>query len=79
MIKYDPAKLNDVMDVCNTLNTNFKFVRYSCDAETGCVVAQLDTVFTPESAGTVCSAPVQLMVALLDDAYPQLAPFAAAE
>lgn len=75
VITYDPEQLNDVLAVCNTLNNDYKYVRYSCDTSDNTVTAQLDTVFLTENAGPVCTTLVSLMVASVDEAYAQLAAF----
>ena len=79
VISYDPAKTADVMAVCNTLNNDYKYVRYSCDASDNTVTAQFDTVLLPDTAGPVCTTMVSLMVASIDEAYTKLAPFALAQ
>lgn len=59
------------LQVCNELNSRFRWVKFYLDDEMD-VRAEMDLKFTDESCGEICVASLLRMISVIDNAYPTI-------
>ena len=65
------AKFPSALVACNVLNEKFRWVKFYVDSDKDIVCAH-DAIVNYETVGDVCMEVLQLMVSIIDEAYPHL-------
>ncbi len=63
-------KKKDIYEVCSDMNSEYRFVKFYVDEDDNTVTAETDAIITPEVAGEKVFRLVELMPAVIDEAYP---------
>lgn len=70
-IRVPMAKLREVIDVCNKLNNEYRWVKFVCDEEKLNVVIKADHIISTETAAEYISDMMYRMLDIADEAYPE--------
>ncbi len=76
IIDFDAASRAEVLDVCNKLNDDWKFVKFVLDDSDNSVTVSFDNVLPETETEEVTWVMFLRMHNIIKDAYPELAPFA---
>ena len=78
VIKFQKADLAKVLKLVNELNNNYKFVKFVVDEDDLSVDAKVDCPLRDDAnAGEIAYDGLYYIVKIVDQAYPELKPFAA--
>lgn len=72
IISYDDADFSKVLRACNTLNNQYKYVRFYADESDNTVTASLDLIFRDNDVDQIVLEALLTAVSILEDAYPAL-------
>ena len=73
IINYDDVDLAKVLRVCNSLNKDYKYIRFYVDESDNTVTAQYDSIFRTNDIDEILWEATLYMVDILEEAYPTLA------
>ena len=76
VIAFDESDFDDVVEICNTLNNNYRFARwYAMDDNT--VNAQVDAIFrTGDGCGKTLVETLSMLIRVAEAGYPSLTEYA---
>lgn len=72
LCKFPAAKKPAMYEVCSKLNDNFRWIKFYVDERDNTITAADDAVVQPDSAGEELFELVLRMMAIVDEAYPEL-------
>ena len=77
VINYDLANWQNVVQVIDGINGDYRFVRFYTDDYDNSVTAALDLIYRGSDVGEICMEALYYLVNIIEDAYPLLLPYAA--
>ena len=75
VIDYDEADFADIVELCNQLNADYRWVRFYADTSDDSVTVAADASFTKSSAGMISAEMMDHIVSVVGKAWPELSKF----
>ena len=70
-IKVPMSKLREIINLCNKLNNEYRWVKFVCDEEKCSVILKADHIINPETAVDYITEIMDCMMDISDEAYPE--------
>lgn len=74
LITFEEYRLQSVLEVCNELNSDYRYVRFFVDESECTVTAALDVRFLPNEAAEVAQDAMQRLLTIVGECLPFLSP-----
>ncbi len=75
LITFDEKDLLRVMHVCNTLNADYNYTCFYVDTTDNTVTCSMNLIYRDDNVGMVCADATLYMMAIIESAWPTLAPY----